>query len=457
VTIEHNTDQDCRADGALKVCRLATLTKARMAALLKRCSSPPKRGASPAVCLALLQPARKIIMIAATEPGRFTPEMRTAFYFLTLFMSGGAAAAYAGIWFSKQGLTPGEIGIVGALPVLVMLLFNVVIGRMADRASDWRTVIVIGALIAAVMPFGLFFAHGFAGILTVWTLAAIAQMAVVPVADAAAMRMGLRRGSDLSAFRAWGTIGFMSMILLTGVLTGWFGAWVFVPLFVGLSVLRGLAALTLPSFRAQAGEVAKSTGARRLSDVMQLWFVLPLVGWSMVYATHLWLNAFQALLWSRQGLSEPVIAVLIALGALSEAVLFFAFRRFGRGTSARKLALLSGLVTVVRWGAMAFTPDVVVLVPLQLLHSITFALGFMGCVQFIANWTSEDIAAEAQGFFVMVQQICGVAVILTGGWLVETWGGPVSYAAAAGVAALGSLLIWGSLRLQQPRATASAA
>ena len=35
---------------------------------------------------------------------------------------------------------------------------------------------------------------------------------------------------------------------------------------------------------------------------------------------------------------------------------------------------------------------------LQLLHAFTFAMGYLGGIYFIANWTSEDIAAEAQGF-----------------------------------------------------------
>lgn len=382
----------------------------------------------------------------------FSPETRTALYFLTLFMSGGAATAYAGIWFAAKGLSPTEIGVIGALPMLVMLLFNVLVGRVADRAPDWRQVIIAGSLASSLLPIGLFFTESFAGILTVWTLAAICQMAVTPVADAAAQRMSQRRGSDLSAFRAWATVGFMALIAVTGAVTGWLGAVAFLPIFVAVSLLRGVTSLGLPSLRAGAGETAKTTGARHLGEVMQAWFVLPLLGWSMVYATHFWLNSFQALLWSKQGLSAPLIAGLIALGAAAEAVLFFGFRRFNkRRFPARWLALISGLVTVARWTAMGFSPDVWLLIPLQLLHAITYAIGFMGCVQFISNWTSEDIAAEAQGFFAMLQLMCGVVFIFGGGLLVEVWG-PATYWFAAAAAAAGSLLIWLSLQLQQPRA-----
>jgi PPP family 3-phenylpropionic acid transporter len=175
-----------------------------------------------------------------------------------------------------------------------------------------------------------------------------------------------------------------------------------------------------------------------------------LVGWAMVFTTHLILSAFQSLLWKQQGISEDVIGVLIALGALSEAAMFFGFRRLAGRFSARSLMLLSAAVSAARWMAMSFSPGVEILFGLQLLHSVTFALGFMGCTNFIANWTSEDIAAEAQSFFVVLYQGMTVLALTAFGWLAGTWGAQ-AYLASAAFAAIGGLLVWISLRLREPR------
>ena len=122
---------------------------------------------------------------------RISPEARTALYYFVSFTSSGAAVAYAGIWFAQQGLSAAEIGIVNALPVLIVLGLNLVVGRLADRAGDWRQVIVAGALLSAAIPFGLFFAHGFWGILVVWTCGAlpVAAIATVQVPSTAAAAM----------------------------------------------------------------------------------------------------------------------------------------------------------------------------------------------------------------------------------------------------------------------------
>jgi MFS transporter, PPP family, 3-phenylpropionic acid transporter len=388
--------------------------------------------------------------IAATKAPGISPELRTAVFYFTQFMTGGAATVFAGIWFSGKGLSSQEIGVINAVPVLVMLGINLVVGRIADRADDWRQVIMIGAVAAGIFPFGLFFVDGFWGILLFWTLAAVAQMAVGPVADAAAMRITRRRGTDYGAIRAWGTVGYLLVIFVTGYLVVWFGGEIFLPLFVALAVLRGIASLGLPKFRPPRNDEAPPTGATRMPQVMKPWFLLPLAGWAIVFATHLILNAFQGLLWKEQGISEDLIGVLIALGALSEAAMFFAFRRVAGRFSARNLILLSAIVSVARWLAMSFSPGVEILFLLQLFHSVTFALGFLGCTNFIANWTSDDIAAEAQSFSVVLQQGMAVIAVAGFGWLAGEWGAR-AYIASAAFAALGAALVWISLQLQQPR------
>ena len=128
----------------------------------------------------------------------------------------------------------------------------------------------------------------------------------------------------------------------------------------------------------------------------------------------------------------------------------FVWRRFGGRVSARHMILISALVSVLRWAAMAFSPPVWVLVLLQLTHGVTYALGYLGCVHFIANWTSEDIAAETQSLFTVLQQIASVLALVGFGWLVGLYGAH-AFLFAALAAAIGALCIWLSLKMMQPK------
>lgn len=385
---------------------------------------------------------------------RLTPELRTTAFYFTFFMAPGAAVMFLPIWLSEKGITTEQIGIINAVPVFVILALNLVVGRLADRASDWRQVIVIGALIAGIVPIGLFFVNEFWGIMLLWTLAAMPAGAVGPVLDAATMRMTRRNGSDFGTIRAWGTIGFMLFNGVTGFLVVWFGSAVFVPLFVGLTLLRAVVALQLPAFRAPADQVTvaavRPTAGKLMEIIAKPWFVLPLVGFAIIFGTHVILNAFAALLWKEQGISEDIIGPLIALGAAAEAGLMFVWRRFGGRVSARHMIFASALASVLRWAAMAFSPPVWLLVLLQLTHGITYALGYLGCVHFIANWTSEDIAAETQSLFTVLQQVTSVVALIGFGWLMGLYGAH-AFLFASLAAAIGASCILLSLKLMQPK------
>ena len=163
------------------------------------------------------------------------------------------------------------------------------------------------------------------------------------------------------------------------------------------------------------------------------------------------LNVFQGLLWQQQGISAEMIGILITVGALSEAAMFFGFKRFATRYSARHLILLAAAVSVLRWGAMAFSPGVEILFLLQMLHAFTFALGFLGIMNFVANWTGEEIAAEAQSFLAIVQQGTAVAAYLVFGGLAASWGAQAYWASVA-LALSGGVLVWLSLMLKQTNA-----
>lgn len=381
-----------------------------------------------------------------------TPERRTAIFYLTVFMSGGASATALPLWLNSVGMTSEQIGVINAAPVFAMLMINMLVGRVADKASDWRQVIVYSSVLCALVSMALFFVSDFWGIVIVWTLATLPNAGIIPVIDAAAMRLTRRRGTDFGTLRAFGTVGYMALNAGAGFVVAAYGGQAFVPLFVAMTVLRAASSFILPRFRdTAASDPAKPKSTAKLSAVMKPWFLLPLVGFAIIFATHAMFNAFCALMWRDQGISESIIGPLVALAAFSEAILMFAWRRISHRFTARYLILASAALAILRWVVTAFAPPLWVIVLLQLSHAISYALGFLGCIAFITNWTSEDVAAEAQGMFVAIQQGVAVIALLAFGSLYGALGVHAFFVSAA-FAAVGAACVWLSLRMQQPKA-----
>src|SRR6218665_402923 len=96
-----------------------------------------------------------------------TPELRASVYQFMVYVPGGVASVFLGIWLSEHGLPADQIGIINAVPTLLLLLLNIVVGRLADRADDWRTALIVLSLLSALAPLPLYFVSEFWGILLV--------------------------------------------------------------------------------------------------------------------------------------------------------------------------------------------------------------------------------------------------------------------------------------------------
>lgn len=391
-------------------------------------------------------------------PARFTtPEMRTGLYYTAMYLPAGVSTLLLPIWLDARGIGEEEIGIISAVPILIMIVLNLFVGRIADRAKDWRSVILAGSLVSGVVSLGFVFVDEFWGVLLFNTLVVIPIMAIEPVIDAAAIRMTRRRGSDFARVRIWGTFGYIGMTALAGWLFGWLGIAVFVPLFIATCLLRGVSALPLPLFRAPEGHqsvpvpLALSPDmAMTLKEVFRPWFILTLSGTALLQASHMLMVSFGALLWVRAGVPEAALGVLWIVAPICEIVTMLFFAHFARYFSARHLLLAACVGGIIRWTGMAMATEIWQLALLQSLHMATFGLAYMGIVNFIANWTSEEIAAEAQSFYVMMRQVASVAALVLFGLLVSHLG-LASFHAAAAMSAVGAAMIFASLAIKETK------
>ncbi|UYO00711.1 MAG: MFS transporter [Devosia sp.] len=389
-----------------------------------------------------------------------SPELRASIYQFTVYVPGGVASVFLGIWLSEHGIPADQIGVINALPTFLLLLLNMIVGRVADKADDWRTALIFISAAAALAPLPLYMVSEFWGILLIWGLTATTNGLVPPVIDAATVRMTRRNGTDFGAIRAWATVGYVFAAGGLGLLINVLGSGAFVTLYILTVVVRALLALLLPRFRAPSPKVTLADTAppraqpSRLRDSLRLWFVLPLVAFALVNSSNAIIGSFAALLWHENGIPSYFLGPLLGVAAIGEAVLMFAWRRFGGRVTARNMILVCAMSGLLRFTIMAFNPPVEVLFFTQLLHAFSFGMGYFGVVHFIANWTDESNAAEAQGFATMLNMAGAMAALIIFGVLFENFGSyAFFYSTFVCLLALGCVVL--SLRLRPPKALAT--
>ncbi len=379
------------------------------------------------------------------------PEFRASAYYFTFYMGPGAALVFLPIWLDQMGLSTEQIGILNALPTLVMLLLNLVVGRLADRAKDWRDVLIIGSIIGGLAPLGLFFAFDFWTILIVWTLVTLPTGLLNPILDAAIMRMTRRNGTDFGGIRAWGTFGAMLCNTGIGLAVAQFGSSAFVPLLAGLLMLRAIVALQLPCFRAPPIQpvlslVPSSARTSIWTEFLRPYFMLPMLAYAIIGGSHGLLAGLGTLLLKQQGLSEVSIGILIAVGTAAEAAMMMAWKHLGLRFPARILIVAAGLFAALRWALMALSPPFEILIALQLLNGLSFGMCLLAALDFITSQTSETNAAEIMSLFNLIVQAFSVLALLAFGVLVAQFGA-LTYLLTSLFGLIGALCAIISMRL----------
>ncbi|WP_270937254.1 MFS transporter, partial [Falsiroseomonas oryzae] len=191
------------------------------------------------------------------------------------------------------------------------------------------------------------------------------------------------------------------------------------------------AALLLPPGEARAaaapGGLAGFLAPLRIAAFRRLLLVS-----ALVQGSHAFYYAFGTLHWQAEGLGAGLIGALWAVGVLAEIALFL----WGRDVVTRLgpvgLCLAAGAAGVLRWGATALTADPLLLLPLQVLHGVTFGAQHLATMAVLGRVVPPVQAGTAQALHAALGTGLSMGVLtLACGPLFSAFGGGGYWAMAA--------------------------
>jgi MFS transporter, PPP family, 3-phenylpropionic acid transporter len=373
-------------------------------------------------------------------------------FFFTYFAFIGAVNPYFALWLQHNGYNPAQIGLMLALPPAMRLIGPTSWGRLADATGKrvkWLRLMAhvsaVGLLIIALAPY--------AGPYRVW--AALLGLAVlhamlsgqVPLTESLLLqKLGLHL-QNYGRVRLFGSLGFVVAVLVLGPALDWLGTqWL---LAMGAAIL---AAHIANSWRLQDEPALPKAQRGQVS----LWglFKLPHVplflaaSFLMVFG-HMALYIYFSLFLESVGYSNTMIGVLWAVSTVGEIAYFWFQARL-------KHDPLTGYTrcywaAVLRFGALAWLAmplgsPLWLLLLLQLLHTLTFAVHHAASMVLVKRLFPASAGSTANALFNTVTY--GLAGTL--GALVcaliwrsfGTQGAQAVFTMSALVCAMGAILAW---------------
>lgn len=349
---------------------------------------------------------------------------RLSIYFAALFAHAGLNLPFWPIWLEAQGLDADWIGLILAAAVWSRVISTPIVGAWADRSGAYRTILAAlgfgGALSFALMGIR----DDPAWLLGFTILNGIMIMPTIALADNLTLMRSRQDGFDYARVRLWGSISFMVISVLAGLwLKDRDPQWIFI-LLLFIHGCFFLAALILPAPPPLAENRRMGFRNGFAALVRAPGFLPFILAAACLQSSHGMLYAFGSLHWRSVGLDEDSIGFLWAVGVIAEILLFFAASRLLTWRGPEGLLLMGAIAAVVRWGLMGHVDNFWLLLPLQILHALTFAAWHVGALHMVARLAPAHLQASAQGLYSTVGPGIGMGLVM--------WGGGFLYALLGG-------------------------
>jgi len=326
-----------------------------------------------------------------------SPAFRLAVAYLFYFSAIGIYTPFWSPYLALRGFDAFEIGMLLAIAAGVRAVGPLGFGWLADATARPTAVLRFAALLS-VLGFALLpLLSGLTGFIVFTVLFSLGWHSIAPSLDAHTIANIGPTSAQYGRIRLWGSVGFIALSWLGGVLFQRAGYELVPTLMMAFIVATLAATMSIASAPAvfAAPVPFAFRAAMRSRAVLVAFLVAALV--AMSFGAY---YAFFSLYLELHGYSRGTIGLLWALGVLAEIAVFAAGGGVLARYSIRMLFIAATAATALRWILIALFPQHIwVLAGAQLLHCMGFAVLHFAVVLSAQRLFPSAAAGRAQALF----------------------------------------------------------
>ena len=353
-----------------------------------------------------------------------TPSARWAFgsFFFLYFAYVGLISPYASLYFVNKGFNPIEIAALMSMLQITRIIGPFSWGWLSDFLANRIGIIRFCACFASLIFIIIFYLQSYLGFFVWMFILHTVLSSLMPLGEAATAHALFKDNSfdqRYGRLRLWGSIGFISMVLVAGELFQRKGIELFP--WVGAVVLFILAINTwnLHEPKMDRRKMVKGELLAVLLNPDVRWFLTS--GFFMIFA-HAALYVFFSLYLADLGYNKFQIGLFWALGVFAEVIFFYFQSKVLSRLDPEVVLQCSFGVGIIRFTLIAFFPLTWVLIIAQILHAGTFAAHHSAATKMLQRWFKGPLQARGQALMATISYgFGGTLGGLCAGWIWDQW------------------------------------
>ncbi len=349
--------------------------------------------------------------------------------------------SFLALYLASIGFSGTQIGVLLAIIPLIGFLVQPLWGVLSDVNHIHKQVLVFACFGVFASMIGYASTEDFTLLLFFTILHAIMRAPIGLIGTALALEFLEQNDSkdSFGSLRLWGSIGFAISVFGIGAFLVDDAIWWILPIYAVCNFALGLVALSVPKAVVH-GEVLWKEGLSLLFRERVLAYFL--VGVFLIGITLGIVNNYLAVYLVDISGAGWVIGVALAISALTEVPLMARVPVFIKRWGIRLVLVAGVAVLPVRWLLYAFIDNPLLVLPIQVLHSIAMTSLLVVAILYVDRLLVPKLRASGQSLYTAALQGIGPSIgLFAAGIIYQRAGIDLVWLLCAVVALAGTLVI----------------
>jgi PPP family 3-phenylpropionic acid transporter len=302
----------------------------------------------------------------------------------------GIFLPYFNLYCYNLGFSGLQIGVLSALRSVALVLFPLIWGALADRWGKRRPIYILCNIISTSIWVFYLFTIEFWPILLITIFYGMFYAPIISFLEAFTMDVLGKEKKSYGRIRAWGSISFITMALVLGLVIDLYSVDVILILILYGSILLAIGSVRIPSIKPQKRDRI-SPKARSLLTTRVVVFLFCAF---LMLVSHGAYYGFFSIHLANMGQGGTFIGICWALASTAEILVMIRSEKLFSRFSLENVLTFSFGVAAIRWLILFYAASPAVILASQILHAVTYGMFHMASILYIdkmAPQTSKTI------------------------------------------------------------------
>lgn len=366
-------------------------------------------------------------------------------YFL-YFGAMGVYLPYFNLYCRDIGFSGFQIGGLSAIRAVVLIIFSLLWGFLADRKGLRRPIYILCSVASTVLWTLFLLTTDFGFMVAIMVIYGAFYAPIIAFLEAFAMDVLGSAKNRYGRTRAWGSVAFISVVLVLGQLIDRYSVRIVIVLVLIISAAQALSAAAMPKMARQ--RQAQPHDAVELFTGPTAIFLLCAF---LMLVSHGAYYGFFSIHLAEMGYGGTYIGMCWALASTAEVVVMINSTRLFARFSFKRVLAISFAAATLRWGILYAATSPAIILASQLLHAVTYGAFHMAGILYMDQLAPAADKTLGQALNNAVTYGLGLTVgFFVSGALYEAGNSGPLFLFSAGASLAGGILFVGYHRFAGP-------